>query len=126
MLHCSPPPPSAAPTAAAAASLRRFLVSPAVWNRGVTVAADETRNEGGAPQHFRSRANVEAGQALVAGRVIEHGHTNLLHDTVWSQSDGLKRAEVHEGYLRSTVQGLLGAYGTQGTVEEELRTLIPH
>ncbi len=104
------------------------IVLEAVWNRGVTVAADETRNEGGAPQHVRHRANVEARQARVAGRVIEHGHFSLLHDTVWSRSDGLKRAEVHEEYLLvgSTVQGLLGACGTQGTVEEELWTCIPH
>ena len=80
------------------------------------------------PQHVRHRADVEAGQARVAGRVIEHGHSSLLHDTVWSQSDGLERAEVHEGYLLvgSTVRELLGACGTQGTVEEELRTCIPH
>ena len=38
------------------------IVLEAVWNRGVTVAADETRNEGGAPQHVRHRANVEAGK----------------------------------------------------------------
>ena len=37
------------------------IVLEAVWNRGVTVAADETRNEGGTPQHVRHRANVEAG-----------------------------------------------------------------
>ena len=37
------------------------MVLEAVWNRGVTVAADEARNEGGAPQHVRHRANVEAG-----------------------------------------------------------------
>ena len=43
------------------------MVLEAVWNRGVTVAANETRNEGGAPQHVRHRADVEAGQALVAG-----------------------------------------------------------
>ena len=76
------------------------------------------------------RANLEAGQARVADRVIENGHSSLLHDTVWSQSDGLERAEVHEGYLLvgSTVQELLGACGTlaQGTVEEEVRTCIPH
>ncbi len=104
------------------------MVLEAVWNRGVTVAADETRNEGGAPQHVLHRADVEAGQAWVAGRVIEHGHSSLLHDTVQSQSDGLKRAEVHEGHLLvgSTVPGLLGTCGTQGTVEKELRTRIPH
>ncbi len=43
------------------------IVLEAVWNSGVTVAADETRNEGGVPQHIRHRADVEAGQALVAG-----------------------------------------------------------
>ena len=37
------------------------IVLEAVWNRGVTVAADETQNEGGSPQHVRHRANVEAG-----------------------------------------------------------------
>ncbi len=37
------------------------IVLEAVWNRGVTVAADETRNEGGAPQHVGHRANLEAG-----------------------------------------------------------------
>ncbi len=43
------------------------IVLEAVWNSGVTVAADEAQNEGGAPQHVRDRADVEAGQAQVAG-----------------------------------------------------------
>jgi hypothetical protein len=86
------------------------IVLEAVWNSGVTVAADETQNEGGAPQHVRDRTDVEAGQARVAGRVIEHGHSSLLYDTVWSQIDGLKRAEVHEGHLlvRSSEPAALG------------------
>ncbi len=47
------------------------------------------------PQHIRERADVDAGQVLVTGRVIEHGHPSLLHDAVWSQIDELKRVEVH-------------------------------
>ncbi len=39
------------------------IVLEGVWNRGVTVAAYETWNEGGAPQHIRHRVDVEAGQA---------------------------------------------------------------
>ncbi len=79
---------------------KTLIVLEAVWNRGVTVAADKIRNEGGAPQHVRDRADVEAGQARVAGRVIkQHGHSSLLHDAVQSQIDGLKRAEAHEGHL---------------------------
>ena len=70
------------------------IVLEAVRNRGVSVAADETRNEGGAPQHVCNRADEEAGLARVAGRVIEHGHSSLLHNAVRSQIDGLKRAEV--------------------------------
>jgi hypothetical protein len=68
------------------------------------------------------------GQALVAGQVIEHGHSSLLHDSVWCQIDGLKCAEVHEGHfvVGSAEPGPLGVCGTQGTVEEELRTRIPH
>ena len=46
------------------------IVLKAVWDRGVTVATDEARNERGTPQHVCHRANVEAGQARVAGRVI--------------------------------------------------------
>ncbi len=53
---------------------KTLIVLEAVWNRGqrgVTVVADETLNEtlneGGAPQHVRYRADVEAGQTLVAG-----------------------------------------------------------
>jgi hypothetical protein len=47
---------------------------------------------------------------------------------VQSQIDGLKRAKVHEGHLlvRSTVQCPLGTCGTQGTVEDVLKTRIPH
>ncbi len=44
----------------------------------MTIAADETQNEGGAPQHVGERAGVEAGQARVAGRVIEQGHSSPL------------------------------------------------
>ena len=71
------------------------VVLEAVWDSGVTIAADEARNEGGAPQHVGHWADVEAGQARVAGRVIEHGHSSLLHDAVRSQIDGLKRAELN-------------------------------
>ena len=50
-------------------------------------------------------------------------HFSPLHDAVWIQVDGLKRAELHEGHLlvRSTVPCPLG---TQGTVEEELSMSI--
>jgi hypothetical protein len=49
---------------------------------------------GGAPHHVSYRADVESGQVLIAGLVIEHGHSSQLHDAVWIQIDGLKRAEV--------------------------------
>ena len=77
------------------------IVLEAVWDSGVTVATDEARDEGGAPQHIGHQADVhwQAGQAWVAGRVIEHGHTCLLHDTVWGQVDGLERAVIHQGVL---------------------------
>jgi hypothetical protein len=78
---------------------KKPIVLEAVLNPGVTVAADETRNEGGAPKHVRDRAEVEEGQALVAGLVLEHGHFSPLHDAVLCQIDRLKRAEVHEGHL---------------------------
>ena len=102
------------------------IVLEAVWDRGVTVAADEARNERGAPQHVCHRANVEAGQARVAGRVIKHGHSRSLHDTVRRQLNGLKRAEIHQGYLLVHSSVPLGACRTQGAVEEELRARIPH
>ncbi len=71
--------------------------------------------------HVRDRVDVEAEHVQVAGQVIEHGHSSPLHDSVRSQLDGLKRAEVHVGNLlvESIVQCPLGACGTQGTVEEE-------
>ncbi len=42
--------------------------------------------------------SIEAVQPLVAGLVIEHGHSSSLHDTVLSQLNlnGLKHAEVHQ------------------------------
>ena len=54
------------------------IVLEAVWDSWVTVAADEARNEGGAPQHVGHWADVEAGQALVASLVKEHGHSSSL------------------------------------------------
>jgi hypothetical protein len=79
------------------------IVLEAVQNHGVTamgVTADETRNEGGTPKHLRDRADEEAGQVQVAGRVIVPGHFSQLHDAaVLRQIDRLKRAEVHEGHL---------------------------
>ncbi len=72
------------------------IVLEAVWDSGVAVAADEAWNEGGAPKHVCHRADVEAGQARVAGPVIEHGHFSSLHDTVSRQLNGLKRAEIHQ------------------------------
>ena len=82
------------------------IVLEAVRDSGVTVAADEAWNDkGGAPQHVGHRSDVEAGQVRVAGRVIEHGHSSSLHDAVWCQVNGLKRAEIHQGHLlvRTTV-----------------------
>ena len=104
------------------------IVLEAVWDRGVTVAADEARNEGCSPQHVRHRADVEAGQTWVAGRVVEHGYSCSLHDTVWGQINGLKCAEIHEGdLLVNTAEPFpLSSRGTQGTVEEELLASIPH
>ncbi len=105
---------------------KTLIVLEAVWVRGVTVTADEARNERGAPQHVCHRANVETGQARVAGKVIEHEHSSSLHDTVLRQLNGLKRAEIHQGYLLVHSSVPLGACGTQGAVEEELRARIPH
>jgi hypothetical protein len=84
---------------------------------------------GGAPQHVGDRVDVGAGQARVAGRVIEQGHSSPLHDAVLSQIYGLKRAYVQrDTSLRDALYpGPLALWaGTQGTVEEELRTSIPH
>ncbi len=33
----------------------------AVWDSGLTVATDEARDEGGAPQHIGHQADVQAG-----------------------------------------------------------------
>ncbi len=92
----APPPPSPPPSAAAA-SLRRFLVSAALIL--LSLRADEAWNEGGAAKYVGHWADVEAGQAWVAGRIIEHGYTSLLHDTVWGQLNGLTCAEVHQRHL---------------------------
>ena len=43
------------------------IVLEVVSDSGVTVAADEAWNEGGAPQNVGHRSDVEAGQARVAG-----------------------------------------------------------
>ena len=71
-----------------------------------TPTAYEAWNEGGASQHVGHRADVEAGQARVAVRVIEHGHSSSLHDAVQDQVNGLKRAEIevremHMSYMIS-------------------------
>jgi hypothetical protein len=63
-------------------ALNMLIVLKAVWNSGVTVAANETLDEVGAPQNDCYRTDVEAEQALVAGLVIEHGHSSLLHNAV--------------------------------------------
>jgi hypothetical protein len=109
-------------------SLETLIVLEAVWDSGVTVAADKALNEGGALQHICHRADVYAGQALVACLVIKHGHSSLssLHDTVWHQLNGLKRAEIHQRRLLVSTSVPLGACRTQGAVEEELRERIPH
>ncbi len=91
------------------------IVLEEVWDSGVTISADEARNEGGAPQHVGLRADVEAGQARLAGRVIEHGHSSSLHDAVRGQSNGLKRAEIDQRHLlvQTTVHRRLGACRSQ-------------
>ncbi len=71
----------------------------------MTVAADEARNERGSPQDISHWADVEAGQALVAGRFIQHGHSSSLHDTIRGQINCLKRAEIIE--LKLGAQGYL-------------------
>ena len=60
----------------------------------MTIAADGARNEEGAPQHVDHRADAEARQARVAGRVIEDVSSSL-HDVVQGQVNGLIRAEIH-------------------------------
>jgi hypothetical protein len=85
------------------------IVLEAVWDSGPTVAADEAeseaRNEGSAPQHVGHRAHVEAGQARVAGRVMEqHGLSSSLHNAVRGQVDGLKRAEIDQGHTNHGAQ----------------------
>jgi hypothetical protein len=80
---CRCPGPAACRQSDGGGASKMQIVLEAVWNRGVTIAADEAQNDGGAPQHVCHRAHVEAGQARVAGRVIEHGQSNLLHDAVW-------------------------------------------
>jgi hypothetical protein len=64
-------------------------------------------------------------RGFLAESSIEHGHSSQLHDAVRSQIDWLKRAEVHDLVVRSTVHSPLGACGTQDTGKEELRTRIP-
>ncbi len=61
---------------------KMLVVFEPVLNCGLTVAANETLNVGGAPQNVGDRADVEERQGLVAGQVIEHGHSSLLHDAV--------------------------------------------
>ncbi len=56
----------------------------------MTVAADEAPNEGGAPKYVGHRADVEAGQARVADRIIEHGYTTCESLNV----EGLHRVRV--------------------------------
>ncbi len=64
-----------------------------------SVSADEARNDWGTPKHIRHRAVAEAGQALVAGQVRDHGHSSPLHDTDWNQINMLKSTEVHQEQL---------------------------
>jgi hypothetical protein len=100
-----------------------WIVLEVVWG-----STNEAQNEGVAPQHIGHRADVEAGQAQVAGRVIEHGHSSLLHVDLRSQANGLKRAEIHQGHLllQTAVYWRLGAGQTQGAVEEESRESKTH
>jgi hypothetical protein len=51
-----------------------------------------------------------------------------LHHAIWGQIDGLKRAEIHQGYLLVVcpVFWTLTAAPTKGAVEKELRACIPH
>ncbi len=90
----------------------------------MTVAADEAQNEGGAPKYVGHGADVEAGQARVAGRIIEHAYASLLHDTVWGQLNGLKCAEVRQGQLIVRVTEPFCAFETQSTFEKELRACM--
>jgi hypothetical protein len=82
----------------------------------------------GGRSHVGHRADVEAGQARVAGRVTEHGHSSSLHDAIRGRVNGLKRAEIHQRHLlvRTSVHRRLEACRTQSAVEEELRMPIPH
>ena len=51
-----------------------------------------------------------------------------MHHAIWGQIDGLKRAEIHQGYLLVVcpVFCILTAAPTKGAVEKELRACIPH
>ena len=50
------------------------------------------------PAHdIPSQANVQAGEVRAAGSIIGHGHFVPLSDCIWSQCDGFKSAEEHQG-----------------------------
>jgi hypothetical protein len=51
-----------------------------------------------------------------------------LHDAIWGQIDGLKRAEIHQRHLLviGRVFWTLAAATAKGAVEEELRSCIPN
>jgi hypothetical protein len=85
---------------------KMLLTLEEVWIIGLLLMNTEWK-EGGEGQHICHRADVKAGQVLIAGWVMEHGHSRPQHDsdTVWSQIGGLNCAEVYLGHLlvRSTV-----------------------
>ena len=48
-------------------------------------------------QDIPSQENVQAGEVRAAGSIIEHGHSVALRDRIWSQCDGFKNVEEHQG-----------------------------
>ena len=76
---------------------KKAAVSKAVLQGWSPVPCHEARHQWHPAQDIPSQANVQAGEVKAACSIVEHGHSVALSERIWSQFDGFKSAEEHQG-----------------------------
>ena len=66
----------------------------------------------------------EAGKVRAAGSIKEHGHNVALHDSIWSQCDGFKNAEEHQGEFLALPEMTKGASGENNPFQKPVENVV--
>ena len=95
---------------------------PKLWGR---VGVHEAWREWRPAQDVPSQAKVQAREVRAIGSIVEHGNSVALCDHIWSQRDGFKSAEEHQGEFLVLPGSMNGASWAHSAPKEQLRQGVP-